>query len=322
MINFLHTFHPSPILISIGPVNIYWYGFFIVLGIFAAMAVIIKLSSYYPESRINKEIIIDLAFWLVLAGLVGARLYHVFLELSYYLDNPLDVFKIWQGGLAIHGGIIAGIIVIWFFAKKITPLLAKPACPVGREGQGGGLTIGAINHETSPNLSLVRRENNFWFLSALLAPGLALAQVIGRWGNYFNQELFGGPTNLPWGIPIDIFNRPLEYASYEFFHPTFLYESIGNFLIFLILIFIHIWIIKNKRQKIPTSYKLQATSYRLCVMSYLILYSLLRFFLEFIRIDDTPTFLGLRWPQIMSILIIIASTVILLKNKKNHDNIK
>lgn len=263
------------------------------------MAIIIKLSSYYPESGINREIIIDLAFWLILAGLAGARLYYIFLELPYYLKNPLDIFKIWQGGLAIHGGIIAGLFVIWFFAKK------TPRPP---------LTSGEI---TPPFERGARGVKNFWFIASLLAPALALAQAIGRWGNYFNQELFGQPTNLPWGIPIDILNRPLEYAPYEFFHPAFLYESFGNLIIFLILVSAHVWIIKK-----AASYELRVMSYMLCVMCYLILYSVLRFTLEFIRIDDSPVFLGLRWPQIISILIITASIAVLLKNKKSYANIK
>ena len=269
----LHTFHPNPILISVGPINIYWYGVFIILGALTAIFITLKLADYY---EIKKEIIIDLAFWLIIGGIIGARLYHIMLELQYYLSNPIDMIKIWQGGLAIHGAILAGIIVIWYFTKKNFKNL--------------------INDQRS-------QWSTFWLLSSIIAPGLALAQAIGRWGNYFNQELFGKPTNLAWGIPIDLANRPMEYISNEFFHPAFLYESIGNFLIFLILIAIHIWIIKKQ--------KFNNTSYFLLLTSYFLLYSTLRFFVEFIRIDPTYVILGLRFPQIISLLIISASILFL-----------
>ncbi len=271
-INFLHTFHPNPILISLGPINIYWYGFFIVLGTLTAIFITLKLADYY---KIKKETIIDLAFWLIINGVIGARLYHILLELQYYLSNPLDVIKIWQGGLAIHGAILAGIIVIWRFSKK--------------------------------------HQYNFWLLSSIIVPGLALAQAIGRWGNYFNQELFGKPTKLAWGIPIDLANRPIEYISNEFFHPAFLYESIGNLLIFFILISIHIWIIRKNKKK-NYSYFLARQSLGdggLLLTSYFLLYSILRFFIEFIRLDPTYVILGLRFPQIVSLLIIFASIIFL-----------
>jgi len=265
MINFLHAYHPEPILISLGPINIYWYGFFIVLAIITAIFITLQLASSY---NIKKERIIDLSFWLIIGGIIGARFYHILLELPYYLKYPLDIIKIWQGGLAIHGSIIAGILILWFFSKK--------------------------------------NKIDFFRLAAIIAPGLALGQAIGRWGNYFNQELFGPPTNLPWGIPINLINRPMEYISYNFFHPAFLYESLGNLIIFIILIFGHFFLIKYKK-----SYK-KAGAY--ITLSYLALYSILRFFLEFIRIDATPIFLCWRWPQIASILIVILSLIILIKN--------
>ncbi|MEA3463740.1 MAG: prolipoprotein diacylglyceryl transferase [Patescibacteria group bacterium] len=274
MINFLHTFQPNPFLISFGSIHIYWYGLFIVLGILLAILTALKLSSYY---KIKKETIIDLAFYLIIGGIIGARIYHILLEWQYYSGHPLNIFKIWQGGLAIHGAIFAGLAIIWHFAKKY--------------------------------------QHNPWLLIAIVAPSLALAQAIGRWGNYFNQELFGKPTSMPWGIPIDLINRPIKYINNDFFHPAFLYESIGNFLIFLILISFHIWIIKKN--------KFNNFCYLLSVICYLILYSVLRFSLEFIRIDQTYIIFGLRFPQLISLLIITLSIafLILLKFEK-HDVIK
>lgn len=270
---FLHTFYPSRIAFAFGAITIYWYGIFIIFGILLGMAVILKISNYY---KIKKNLLLDLLFWLSITNLLGARIYHILLEWTYYSKNLLDVFKIWHGGLAVHGAIFTGLVVIWIFAKK--------------------------------------NKINFWLLTGIIAPGVALAQAIGRWGNYFNQELFGKPTDLPWGIPIDIINRPAEYLSSEFFHPTFLYESIGNFLIFIILIILHIYIIKKHlvRWSPPPNRRGDSSEtrekyYALCVMCYMFLYSALRFSLEFIRIDITPVIFNLRFPQIISLLIILIS---------------
>lgn len=262
MFNLLHTFHPNPILISFGPITIYWYGLFIVLGIISALAISLKLANYY---RISKNALIDITFWVIVGGVIGARIYHVFLELPFYLNHPLNIFKIWQGGLAIHGAIIVGLVITWFMAKK--------------------------------------NKLNLLHLSALFVPGLALAQAIGRWGNYFNQELYGLPSNLPWSIPIDITNRLPGFYNFKFYHPTFLYESIGSLLIFFILIYLHY--LKYKKQKNISSLTIVAV--------YLIAYSLLRFSLEFIRIDPTPEIAGWRWPQIISLFIILLMFILLYK---------
>ena len=258
--NFLRTFHPSPILFSLGPINIYWYGFFIVLGVLSALTVAIILEKFYA---LKSDTIIDLSLWLILGGLTGARLYDVFLEWPYFLAHPLDVFKVWQGGLAIHGAIIGGSVALWWYTKRF--------------------------------------KHNFWQLAAIAVTTLPLAQALGRWGNFFNQELFGRPTNLPWGIPIDPANRPWQYLDFTYFHPTFLYEAMGNLIIFIILISCQIWIIK--KQKITSS------SYFQLLTFYFLLYSLLRFSLEFIRLDPTPIISGLRFPQLISILVIISCLI-------------
>lgn len=262
LINFLHTFNPSPILFSLDPVHIYWYGFFIVLGVLSALAVAIYLAKFYS---LKIDVIVDLTFWLIIGGIIGARLYSVLLEWPYFSNNPLEIFKIWQGGLAIHGAMIGGAIALWWFTKKSS------------------------------------LKENFWLLASIAITALPLAQAFGRWGNFFNQELFGRPTSLPWGIPINQANRPLEYFNFEYFQPTFLYESIGNLIIFFVLILLQIFIIKKN--------KLNNSSYFLIFISYFLLYSLLRFSLEFIRIDATPVLLGLRLPQIVSLLIVVSCLV-------------
>ncbi len=270
MINFLHSFTPEAILITLGPINIYWYGLFIVSGILAAIIVILKLAGYY---KLEKQAIIDSVFYMIIAGIIGARLYHVCLHLDYYWQHPLEIFQIWSGGLAIHGGIFAGLIVLWLFIRK--------------------------------------RKMNFWLIAAIYTPGLALAQAIGRWGNYFNMELFGRPTDLPWGIPIPPARRSLEYFNSAYFHPSFLYESIGNFLIFFGLLSFHIWIIKKK--------KFNDASYQLLVLIYFIAYSVLRFLMEFIRVDATPMIFGLRLPQIVSLILIIVSIFLIFRLRSSRN---
>lgn len=268
MFNFLHTFSPNPILISFGPITIHWYGLFIVCGILAAFYIMLSLAEFY---EINKNDIIDIGFWIVVFGITGARLYHVGLEWQYYLANPINIIKIWNGGLAIHGAIIAGTLTALFLVKKY--------------------------------------EISFWKLAAITAPGLAIGQTIGRWGNYFNQELYGTPTSLPWGIPINAINKVPGFNDYAYFHPTFFYESLGNLLIFFILISLHLWMIKkNKKEKVD---------FITVICIYLILYSILRFSTELLRIDYTPVILGLRFPQIMSLILFLFATIFLIISRKS-----
>jgi phosphatidylglycerol:prolipoprotein diacylglycerol transferase len=266
MIEFLHTFIPSRVLISFGPISIYWYGVFIVLGILTAIIVAIKLAGYYD---VSKDTVIDLAFWLILSGLLGARLYFVLMEPAYYFTHPLDIFKFWQGGLAIHGALTGGLAAIWFYIKKY-------------------------------NL-------NFWLIGALLAPGVALAQAFGRWGNYFNQEVFGRPTSLPWGIPILPINRLAEYYNYQFFHPTFLYESLGCFLIFIILLVMHSRLIKTGSK-----------NYHNILIFYFLFYSILRLAIESLRIDPVPVFGGWRLAQLVSLVVVFVCLFFLYHQYKNR----
>ena len=271
MINILHNWQPPNILFFFFFITIYWYGFIIALSIVLGYLLILKLSKYFS---IKKQDLENLALYLIIFSILGARIYEVlFIEFNYYFKNPLEIIKIWQGGLAIHGAIIFGIIFLYFYSKK--------------------------------------KSINFYILTANIVPGLILGQIIGRFGNWFNQELFGLPTNIPWAIPIEISNRPIEYINYSHFHPTFLYESIINIFILLIIIFI----IKKYYKSWP-KIKLSKIIFYL----YLLLYSINRLLVEFFRIDITPEFLGLRWPQLLSIFVIIISLFYLIKitskNKK------
>ena len=280
MMNFLHNFQPNSILISFGNITIYWYGFFMMVAISVGLLITIYLAKKYKISTNN---IIDLAFWVILFGIIGARLYELNIDFNYYQNNPLAIFKVWEGGLAIHGAIIGGLLTLFFYSKQIAKQNNK------------------------------KISTTFWNLISIIVPGLALGQFIGRWGNYFNQELFGLPSSAPWAIPIDIMNRPINFISETYFHPTFLYESIGSLIIFIILFSWHLYILKRK--KFSTAIFIRITSL------YLFLYSVLRFSLEYLRIDPTLIIGYWRWPQIISIIIIIISIFLYIYsyNKKTID---
>jgi len=265
MFNLLHTFIPQPVLIRLGFLQIHWYGFLIALGALLGFLVVLYLAKQYG---LKKDDIYNLTFYLIIFGLIGDRLYYVFYAWDFYSKNLLDIFKIWEGGLAIHGAMIAGLLVIYFYGKK---------------------------HRINP-----------WLLADLVVVALALAMAIGRWGNYFNQELFGRPTALPWGIPILSEKRPPEFMTDNFFHPTFLYESLGNLLILIILLAWHkIRLSKNKNPE-----NIQGLGN--IALVYFILYSIERFGLEFLRIDYSPYFFGWRWAQFFSLIIIFICLVIVI----------
>jgi phosphatidylglycerol:prolipoprotein diacylglycerol transferase len=268
MFNFLHSFSPQAILWQIGPITIYWYGLTLLTAISAAILLSIYLGRYL---NIKRDDVLDLSFYLIIFGIIGARIYDIFLELPYYLQHPLQIFALWEGGLAIHGGVIAGFIALYFFAK--------------------------------------RNKHSVLKLSAIATPGLALGQAIGRWGNWFNQELFGLPSNLAWSIPIEVNRRPLNYLDFEFFHPTFLYESLACLLLSIILFSLFYKWKNNLNEK----------RLKIIIAIYLSSYALIRFMLEFIKIDSTPIFLNFRWPQIASLAMFVIAVTIIFSPQKNNN---
>lgn len=249
------------------------------LMVIAIFAGILLVTKLAQKYGINKEEVHDIAFNLVIFSLIGARIYAVLLFPKYYFQNPLEIVQVWKGGLAIHGAVFGGITALYFYCKK--------------------------------------KKKNFWMWADFIVPALALGQAIGRWGNYFNQELFGKPTSLPWGIPIEEFNRPPGFENFDYFHPTFLYESILNLIVFLVLIGLHYFRIKNKELRSksiePKTYNLKPSTITLL---YLILYSVIRIIMEQFRIDETPVWFGMRLPVLMSILLIIGALLFYFyKNK-------
>lgn len=255
---------PNRVLFDLGPIKIYWYGLFLVIGIVASLAVVLKEAVH---KQLNLDKVYDLFFYLIIGGFIGARLWEVLIyNWSYFSLNPLAVFKIWQGGLAIQGGLLGGGLVLFIWCWH--------------------------NHE------------DIWQYLDLVALGLPLGQAIGRFGNYFNQELFGQPTNHWFGIYIEEFNRPFQAIGSTLFQPVFLYESLLNLLLF-------VWLWSQRKKTRPS----------LAISWYLIGYGLIRFCLEFVRIDEVGGLGGLRWPQIIAGLMVLAGVAILLSKTKKSATI-
>jgi phosphatidylglycerol:prolipoprotein diacylglycerol transferase len=263
MFNILHSYYPQSILLQLGPVSVHWYGFLMVVGGLIGYFLVLWLARFY---QLEKKFFSDLLLYFVVGAVIGARIYYIIYAWEFYRHSWLDVLKIWEGGLAIHGIMLGGFLATLIYCRV--------------------------------------KKRNFRLTADLVATGLVSAQIIGRVGNYFNQEIFGRPTELPWGIPIDFINRPAQFASFEFFHPTFLYESLGNLLILGILLLVH-W------RRIRTGRWLSGSVFAL----YLTLYSVLRFGLEFLRTDNSPMLFGVRWAQIISVGIVIAAVSWLLTRK-------
>ncbi|PIR06871.1 MAG: prolipoprotein diacylglyceryl transferase [Candidatus Komeilibacteria bacterium CG11_big_fil_rev_8_21_14_0_20_36_20] len=254
---FWQSYLPQPILFSVGPFSVHWYGLILVVAILVGGLFIQR--NLLKNSIITKKQVEDLFFYLVIFGLISARLGHViFFNLNYYLHHLADVLKVWQGGLSIQGAILGGLITLFFWSKK--------------------------------------HQVNIWCLADKLTPALLLGQIIGRWGNYFNQELFGQPTDSWIGIPISLANRPIGFGQFSYFQPVFFYEGLLNLILFIILI----WL--GKKDKLKTG---------LITLLYLTSYSLIRFLMEFIRIDETPVILGWRLPQLLSLIIVVVGLLLL-----------
>jgi len=269
MFNLLHTFEPSSVLIDWGPITVHWYGFLMALAMLSGVAVATRLAK---AAHWRADLIVDLAFWLIIGGLAGARLYYIGLEWPHFSRHWLDMPKIWQGGLAIHGAVLGGGLALWLFAKK--------------------------------------RRLDFWLLAAVVTPALALGQAIGRWGNYFNQELFGPPTSLPWGIPIAAANRPAAYVNLTYFHPMFLYESLVTFILFFLFY-------AAARQIIRQGENGSAARPGI-LLGYLMFYSALRLVLEEWRTDPALMIGDWRWPQIMSAALALVCFVVLIYDAAKH----
>jgi phosphatidylglycerol:prolipoprotein diacylglycerol transferase len=247
---------PGPIIFRLGSWQIRWYG----LLIAGAVLLGTSLAQFLARRRhVNPDLLADLAIWLVVGALPCARFYYVLFQWPTYAAHPEKIVAIWEGGIAIHGAILGGLLAAIVFAKV--------------------------------------KQVSFWQLADLVAPALVLGQAIGRWGNFFNSEAFGSPTDLPWKLLIPVDRRPPGLEAIAYYHPTFLYESLWNLLVFALLLVLFFRDLKGK----------PALKTGTLFLLYLLCYSIGRFWIEGLRTDSLMLD-GLRVAQVVSLIGITLGT--------------
>ena len=251
--------------------HVYFYGILIMAGVVAAA---LLGQAEARRRKINPDYIWDALFWVVLAGIIGARLWHIFtpppsmveqgITTKWYLTHPLDMINIRNGGLGIPGAIIGGALALWLYCRN--------------------------------------KKVSFLTLTDTVIPGVALAQAIGRWGNFFNQELYGKPTSLPWKLYIDPAHRLPGYQSFDYFHPWFLYESLWNVVNMAILL----WLARRFEEWLKPGDLFYV---------YMIMYSIGRFSLEFLRLDASQVG-GINFNQTFMIFVALGGSLMLFLNHR------
>jgi phosphatidylglycerol:prolipoprotein diacylglycerol transferase len=260
----------------IGKLFIHFYGVIIMFG--AVLAAWLATVEAKRRGH-NPEVVWDVMPWLLIAGIIGARIWHILtppasmvamgITTQYYLTHPLDAINIRAGGLGIPGAVMGGALALWLYTRK--------------------------------------KKLSFASWVDIIAPGLALAQAVGRWGNFINQELYGAPTDLPWAIFIEPSRRLIEYMDVAYYHPMFFYESLWNLMNMAVLLIL--------------GRKLKEKLFRGDIfLIYLVIYPIGRFLLEFIRLDPSNVG-GINANQTTMAIIAISSLIILvLKRTILKDN--
>ncbi len=247
---------------ELGPFTFHLYALCIIAGI--AIAIWLGDKRFRAHAPDTKSVVSEVAITAVPAGIIGGRIYHVITSPDAYFGSggiPLDALKIWEGGLGIWGAISLGAVGAWMRYRQLAKRMALP---------------------------------NFAYFLDALAPGILFAQAIGRFGNWFNIELFGKPLQAPWALEVPVQYRPSGYSAFETFHPTFLYESLWCVLLAFALMRI------GKRPAPGQIFSL-----------YVMVYSIGRLVIESIRIDSAHTIAGLRLNIWVSVLVAIAAAVTL-----------
>lgn len=254
------------IFLELGPFTIYWYGVIIGTGAMLGLWLAVRESQ---RRGLHKDVFVDLVLWAIPIAIVSARLYYVLFKLDYYIEHPSQILAIWEGGLAIHGGLIGAIVTGIVFARK--------------------------------------RGISFWKLADIGAPSIILGQAIGRWGNFMNQEAHGGEVTREFleGLRLPEFIINQMYINGAYYHPTFLYESLWSIVGFIILLLLRK--VNLRRGEL--------------FLTYVIWYSVGRFFVEGLRTDSLMLTETLRIAQVISIaLIILAIGLLIYRRVKGLSN--
>lgn len=251
----MRFFEDFQTFVTIGPLSIQWYAVVILCGAFVAYL----LGQYrFKQLGYDKEILSDYFFALLFIGILGARIWYVIFTFNdYYASNPMEIFAVWHGGLAIQGGIFAGLIYSYYFFKK--------------------------------------RNIPFFVAGDAIMPGVLIAQAFGRWGNFFNHEAFGGEVTLQFLQSLHLPNFIIDnmYIGGAYHHPTFLYESVGNIVAFLLII----CVVKRFQKHNGVQF-----------FSYFVFYGIVRFFVEGLRTDSLM--LGpIRMAQLISVVFLIVGII-------------
>ncbi|WP_432264334.1 prolipoprotein diacylglyceryl transferase [Companilactobacillus metriopterae] len=256
----------NPIAFTVGSLQVHWYGLIIALGAILGIALAISEAKHLGVDTDN---ILDLVLYGVPIAIIGARLYYVIFELPFYLANPGEIIKIWHGGIAIYGGLIAAFIVLLVLSKK--------------------------------------RNISAWTMLDIAAPAVMIGQIVGRWGNFMNQEAYGAKVSLSFlqslHLPNFIINQMFIDGAYR--QPTFLYESLWNLIGLIIILSIRHRKNFLKRGEV--------------FLSYLIWYPVGRFFIEGMRTDSLYLIPGLRISQLLSLLFLIVAVTLFIYRRKKYD---
>ncbi|UYP00232.1 prolipoprotein diacylglyceryl transferase [Oceanotoga sp. DSM 15011] len=251
-------------IFTLGSISIKWYGLLISSSILIATLIALKQSR---REKILEDDLINAIIIGIVVSVISARLYYVLFNLDYFSKNPSEILKTYHGGMAIHGAILGAILSTYLYTK-------------------------------------FKKNSSIKFLQGtdLFTHVLPLSQAIGRWGNFFNNEAYGTPTNLPWKMFVESQNRMPGYEKFEFFHPTFLYESFFDLIIFLILLYY----IRNKREKFGEVTAL-----------YMMLYSIIRGNIELLRTDSL--YIGnIKQNVLISIVLFIIGLILFINLKKKR----
>ncbi|MFS0783625.1 prolipoprotein diacylglyceryl transferase [Bacillus sp. 1P06AnD] len=247
----------NPIALDLGPITVHWYGVIIGLGLLLGLWLALRESD---RRGLTKETFLDMILFAVPISIICARIYYVTFEWDYYSAHPGDIIKIWNGGIAIHGALIGAVLTAFVFCRI--------------------------------------KKISFWKMADIAAPSVLLGQAIGRWGNFINQEAFGGEVSRQFlenlMIPDWIINQ--MYIDGVYYHPTFLYESLWNFVGVIILLLLRK--VNLRRGEI--------------FLTYLIWYSIGRYFIEGMRTDSLMLTSNLRMAQVISIVLIVVSIATLI----------